>query len=66
LRIKTGIYGLGMGIRELDFTGFSGHTALSSFLANSLVATVRTSNICLRFASVIVGYALAGLVGYSR
>jgi hypothetical protein len=28
---KLAFMGWGMGIRELDFTGFSGHTALSTF-----------------------------------
>ena len=42
LRIKLAFMGWGIGIRELDFTGFSGHTALSTaFWLNLLMAAVR-------------------------
>lgn len=64
---KLAFMGWGIGIRALDFTGFSGHTALSSafwpILLWLLCARVTPA---LRFTSVLVGYALAGLVGYSR
>ena len=59
--------GWGIGIRELDFTGFSGHTALSSaFWPILLWLLCARATPALRIASVVFGYALAGLVGYSR
>jgi hypothetical protein len=54
---------VGDGIRELDFTGFSGHTALSTFWPILLWLLCARATSVFRFASVIVGYALAGLVG---
>ena len=64
---KLAFMGWGMGIRELDFTGFSGHTALSTaFWPILLWLLCARATSVFRFASVIVGYALAGLVGYSR
>lgn len=64
---KLAFMGWGIGIRELDFTGFSGHTALSSaFWPILLWLLCARATPALRFTAVIVGYALAGLVGYSR
>ena len=64
---KLAFMGWGIGIRELDFTGFSGHTALSSaFWPILLWRLCARATPALRFTAVIVGYALAGLVGYSR
>lgn len=64
---KLAFMGWGIGIRALDFTGFSGHTALSSaFWPIFLWLLCARATPALRFASVIPGYALAGLVGYSR
>ncbi|HHS9559013.1 TPA: phosphatase PAP2 family protein [Klebsiella quasipneumoniae subsp. similipneumoniae] len=64
---KLAFMGWGIGIRELDFTGFSGHTALSSAFWPILLwlLCVRATP-ALLFTAVIVGYVLAGLVGYSR
>lgn len=64
---KLAFMGWGIGIRELDFTGFSGHTALSSaFWPILLWLLCARATPALRLTAVIVGYALAGLVGYSR
>ncbi|HCM6242981.1 phosphatase PAP2 family protein [Klebsiella pneumoniae] len=64
---KLAFMGWGIGIRELDFTGFSGHTALSTaFWPILLWLLCARATPALRFTSVILGYALAGLVGYSR
>ena len=64
---KLAFMGWGIGIRELDFTGFSGHTALSAAFWPILLWLLCARAIpALRFASVILGYTLAGLVGYSR
>ncbi|EQC0102060.1 TPA: phosphatase PAP2 family protein [Klebsiella michiganensis] len=64
---KLAFMGWGIGIRELDFTGFSGHTALSSaFWPILLWLLCARATPALRFTAVIAGYALAGLVGYSR
>ncbi|HHN8384148.1 TPA: phosphatase PAP2 family protein [Klebsiella quasipneumoniae] len=59
--------GWGIGSRELDFTGFSGHTALSTVFWPVFLWVV-----CCRFSSgvqkvaVVAGYLVAALVGYSR
>ncbi|MCW9470037.1 phosphatase PAP2 family protein [Klebsiella grimontii] len=64
---KLAFMGWGIGIRELDFTGFSGHTALSSaFWPILLWLLCARATPALRFTAVVFGYALAGLVGYSR
>ena len=64
---KLAFMGWGIGIRELDFTGFSGHTALSTaFWPILLWLLCARATPVLRLAAVLVGYALAGLVGYSR
>ena len=64
---KLAFMGWGIGIREIDFTGFSGHTALSAafwpiFLWLLLSRRTTTGT---RRAAIVVGYALAALVGYS-
>jgi membrane-associated phospholipid phosphatase len=64
---KLAFMGWGVGSREWDFTGFSGHSALSAS-----IWPVMLWLICGRFSSlvrrsaVIVGYLLAAAVGYSR
>ncbi|MDU4540880.1 phosphatase PAP2 family protein [Klebsiella grimontii] len=64
---KLAFMGWGIGIRELDFTGFSGHTALSSaFWPILLWLLCARATPALRFTAAVFGYALAGLVGYSR
>ncbi|MDG1644325.1 phosphatase PAP2 family protein [Klebsiella huaxiensis] len=64
---KLAFMGWGIGIRELDFTGFSGHTALSTaFWPILLWLLCARAAPVIRRISVLLGYALAGLVGYSR
>lgn len=64
---KLAFMGWGYGIRELDFTGFSGHTALSAaFWPILLWLLCARATSAVRFASVSLGYVLAGVVGYSR
>ncbi|HHQ6589388.1 TPA: phosphatase PAP2 family protein [Serratia fonticola] len=64
---KLAFMGWGIGSRHLDFTGFSGHSALSASIWPVLLWLL-----CGRFSSpvrrtaVIVGYLLAAVVGYSR
>lgn len=70
VRLQTGLYGLGLGIRELDYTGFSGHSALSALSAAFwpifLWLLSARFSVGLRKAAVITGYVLAAVVGYSR
>ena len=64
---KLAFMGWGIGIRELDFTGFSGHTALSTaFWPIFLWLLCTRGSVALRRTAVVMGYLLAGLVGYSR
>lgn len=64
---KLAFMGWGIGIRELDFTGFSGHTALSTaFWPIFLWLLCARGSIALRRIAMVMGYLLAGLVGYSR
>lgn len=64
---KLAFMGWGIGSRHWDFTGFSGHSALSAS-----IWPVMLWLLCGRFSSsvrrtaVIVGYLLAAAVGYSR
>jgi multisubunit Na+/H+ antiporter MnhE subunit len=59
--------GWGIGSRHWDFTGFSGHSALSASIWPVLLWLLcgRFSSLVRRTA-VIVGYLLAAVVGYSR
>lgn len=64
---KLAFMGWGIGIRELDFTGFSGHTALSTaFWPIFLWLLCARGSVALRRTAMGMGYLLAGLVGYSR
>lgn len=64
---KLAFMGWGISIRELDFTGFSGHTALSTaFWPIFLWLLCTRGSIALRRTAMVMGYLLAGLVGYSR
>ncbi|MTF09226.1 phosphatase PAP2 family protein [Raoultella ornithinolytica] len=64
---KLAFMGWGIGIRELDFTGFNGHTALSTaFWPIFLWLLCTRGSVALRRTAVVMGYLLAGLVGYSR
>ena len=67
LRLQTGLMGWGLGIRELDYTGFSGHSALSAaFWPIFLWLLSARISVGLRKVAVITGYVLAAVVGYSR
>ena len=63
---KLAFMGWGIGIRELDFTGFSGHSALSASIWPVMMwlLTGRFST-AVRKTAVLSGYALALLIGYS-
>ena len=64
---KLAFMGWGIGIRELDFTGFSGHTALSTaFWPIFLWLLCARGSVALRRTAMVMGCLLAGLVGYSR
>ena len=67
VRLKLAFMGWGIGIRELDFTGFSGHSALSASIWPVMMwlLTGRFST-AVRKTAVLSGYALALLIGYSR
>lgn len=64
---KLAFMGWGIGIRELDFTGFSGHSALSASIWPVVLwlLTGRYSN-RVRKIAVLCGYALALSIGYTR
>lgn len=64
---KLAFMGWGIGIRELDFTGFSGHTALSTaFWPIFFWLLSGRMSPRFRYAAVCLGYCLAAFVGYSR
>lgn len=64
---KLAFMGWGLGIRDMDFTGFSGHSALSAaFWPVFLWLLAARLNSGMRMLFVIVGYALALLVAVSR
>ncbi|HHB1427682.1 TPA: phosphatase PAP2 family protein [Serratia odorifera] len=64
---KLAFMGWGIGSREFDFTGFSGHSALSASIWPVMLwlLTGRFPTTVRRLA-IIVGYLLAFAVGYSR
>ncbi|HGY1117320.1 TPA: phosphatase PAP2 family protein [Escherichia coli] len=64
---KLAFMGWGLGIRELDYTGFSGHSALSAaFWPIFLWLLSARFSAGVQKAAVAAGYALAAVVGYSR
>ena len=64
---KLAFMGWGLGIRELDYTGFSGHSALSAaFWPIFLWLLSARISAGLQKAAVATGYVLAAVVGYSR
>lgn len=64
---KLAFMGFGVGIPRFDFTGFSGHSALSSaFWPVFLWLLVRPASFPVRLTAVLLGFMLAGLIGYSR
>jgi hypothetical protein len=55
---KLAFMGWGIGIRELDFTGFSGHTALSTaFWPIFLWLLCARGSVALRRTAMVMGYA---------
>lgn len=64
---KLAFMGWGLGIRELDYTGFSGHSALSAaFWPIFLWLLSARFSAGLQKAAVATGFILAAVVGYSR
>ena len=64
---KLAFMAWGVGIRSLDFTGFSGHTALSAiFWPIFLWLLISSKKHTLPILAAVAGYLLACLVGYSR
>lgn len=64
---KLAFMGWGLGIRELDYTGFSGRSALSAaFWPIFLWLLSARFSAGLQKAAVATGYILAAVVGYSR
>lgn len=64
---KLAFMGWGLGIRELDYTGFSGHSALSAaFWPIFLWLLSARFSAGVQKAAVVTGYVLAAVVGYSR
>ncbi|MDU6412278.1 MAG: phosphatase PAP2 family protein [Yersiniaceae bacterium] len=64
---KLAFMGWGIGSRRFDFTGFSGHSALSSSIWPVLMwmLTGRMPR-PVRIGAITAGYVLAFFVGYSR
>lgn len=63
---KLAFMGWGLGIRELDYTGFSGHSALSAAFWPIFLWLFSARFPRLQKAAVATGYILAAVVGYSR
>lgn len=64
---KLAFMGWGIGSRHWDFTGFSGHSALSASIWPVLLWLLcGRFSLPVRRTAVIVGYLLAAVVGYSR
>ncbi|AHG21839.1 hypothetical protein Z042_21135 [Chania multitudinisentens RB-25] len=64
---KLAFMGWGIGSREFDFTGFSGHSALSASIWPVMLWLLSSRfSRAIRRAAVIMGYILAIAVGYSR
>ncbi|MBS0967550.1 phosphatase PAP2 family protein [Chimaeribacter arupi] len=64
---KLAFMGWGIGSRRFDFTGFSGHSALSASIWPVLMwmLTGRMPRL-VRIGAITTGYVLAFFVGYSR
>ncbi len=64
---KLAFMGWGIGSRALDFTGFSGHSALSASIWPVMIWILASrSSRRLRLAAVAGGYLLALIIGVSR
>lgn len=64
---KLAFMGWGIGSQKWDFTGFSGHSALSASIWPVMLWLLggRFSS-AVRRSAIVVGYLLAAMVGYSR
>ena len=64
---KLAFMGWGIGIPALNFTGFSGHSALSmAFWPIFLWVLASAALPALRLSAALIGYLLAAFIGYSR
>lgn len=64
---KIAFIGWGVGVRSLDFTGISGHSALATAVFPVLLyIMLDTARPALRLAGAVVGLAFGALVGASR
>lgn len=64
---KVAFMGWGLGIASINFTGFSGHTAIAAAVwpVALWLLTSRAAH-RVRVGAAVVGWMLAALVGYSR
>lgn len=64
---KMAFIGWGIGIRSLDFTGFSGHAMRAAAVMPVLLYLIlQRGRLSLRAAGVIIGLTFGALVGVSR
>lgn len=63
---KIAFMGWGIGSAALDFTGFSGHAAMSACVYPPLAALLGTGRHVSRRWLVVAGLALAAAIAYSR
>ncbi|NKI69470.1 phosphatase PAP2 family protein [Collimonas pratensis] len=64
---KIAFVGWGIGIEEIDFTGFSGHAMRSAAIIPTLFyVIVRQQAFALRWPAVIAGVGVAALISLSR
>jgi membrane-associated phospholipid phosphatase len=64
---KVAFVGWGIGIEEIDFTGFSGHAMRSAAIIPTLFyIIVRQQAFAWRWPAVILGVGLAALISLSR
>lgn len=65
LASKLAFLGWGIGVASLDFTGFSGHAAMSAVVWPMTAFIAATTHRAGKWAAAL-GFALAAAVGYSR
>jgi len=65
LASKLAFLGWGIGVASLDFTGFSGHAAMSAVVWPMAAFIAATTHRAGKWAAML-GFALAAAVGYSR
>lgn len=64
---KMAFIGWGIGIRALDFAGFSGHTMRTAAVMPVLIYLIlQRTSLPLRVCGVVLGLAFAAVVGVSR